>query len=153
MPCHSAIVKNGICVSPDDSVEDVMKTLKKSKAQAAAVVDDDGLFLGVFSLKILLKNLIPVSVAMANGIQVDVQVTAAPGVSKRLSNIKPLSVLEVVERKPTTISMDSPLWEGVGLLVKHGSPLVVVDGEGKYKGFVTHESLIESLESVRSMDG
>ncbi len=154
MPCHAAVVQDDVCVSPDDKVETVMLALEKAGRRVAAVVDGDGVFLGSFSLKVLLKNLLPVSVAMADGVQIDVKVSAAPGVSKRLSNIKPLPVSEIMDRKPVTVLPDTPVWEGVGLLVKHGSPLVVVDDDTqRYHGFVTYESLVDNLENAHSSDG
>jgi len=154
MPCYAAVVKNDIRVLPDETVDHVLMLLEKSGNRAAAVIDRDGVFLGSFSLKILLKNLLPVSVAMADGVQIDVKVSAAPGVSRRLSNIKPLPVSEVMDRKPVTVLPDTPVWEGVGLLVKYGSPLVVVDGDTRmFHGLVTHESLVDNLENIPSSDG
>ncbi|PCJ02265.1 MAG: hypothetical protein COB14_02775 [Alphaproteobacteria bacterium] len=152
MPCHSAIVKKIVTASPDDAVEVVLKSIKKGKVQACAIIDESGAFLGVFSMKILLKNLLPVSVAMTNGVQIDIKVTAAPGVAKRLANVKTLSVSELMERKPDTVFPDAPIWEGVSVLTKNGSPLAVVDSNGKFQGFITYDSLVDDLESIQSTD-
>lgn len=152
MPCHSAVVKKVLTSSPDDTVENVLKLIKKGKAQASAVIDDDGQFLGLFSMKILLKNLIPVSVAMTNGVQIDIKVTAAPGVAKRLANVKTLAVSELMDRKPETVFPDAPVWEGVSILTKNGSPLAVVEHDGKFHGLITYDSLVNDLESMQSTD-
>lgn len=152
MPCHSAIVKKIVTASPDDAVEVVLKSIKKGKVQACAIIDEDGAFLGIFSMKILLKNLLPVSVAMTNGVQIDIKVTAAPGVAKRLANVKTLSVSELMERKPDTVFPDAPIWEGVSVLTNNGSPLAVVDSNGKFQGFITYDSLVDDLESMQSTD-
>ncbi len=153
MPCHSAIVKKNITSSPDSSVEDVLKSIRKAKVHACAVIDDEGLFLGLFSIKILLKDLIPVSVAMAGDVRIDLKVTAAPGVAKRLENSKILPVSELMDRKPAIISPDAPLWEGVSLLINNGSPLPVVDNDGKFCGLITYDSLVEVLENIKPTDG
>ncbi|PCJ97302.1 MAG: hypothetical protein COA45_10220 [Zetaproteobacteria bacterium] len=150
MPCHSAVVKKMHTSSPDDTVENVLKSIKKSKAQASAIVDENGQFLGLFSMKILLKNLIPVSVAMTNGVRIDIKVTAAPGVAKRLANVKTLAVSELMDRKPDTVYPDAPIWEGVNVLTKNGSPLAVVDSAGKLHGLITYDSLVSDLESMQS---
>ena len=152
MPCHSAILKKIVTASPDDTVEVVLKSIKKGKAQACAIVDKDGLFLGLFSMKILLRNLIPVSVAMTDGVQIDIKVTAAPGVAKRLANVKTLAVSELMDRKPDTVYPDAPIWEGVSVLTKNGSPLPVVDHSGKLHGLITYDSLVNDLESIQSID-
>lgn len=152
MPCHAAVVKKNVTISPDMRVEEALKSIKKGKVNAVAVVDDDGKFLGFFSMKVLLKNLIPVSVAMVDGVQIDVKVTAAPGVAKRLENVKAHPVFEVMDRKPHCISPDSPIWEGVSLLTKYGSPLCVIDDNDHFHGFITYDSLVENLEDMHSMD-
>ncbi len=152
MPCHSAIEKKSITVKPEDSVEKTLKAMRKAKVPAVAIVDDENILLGVFSMKVLLRNLIPVSIAMADGVQIDVTVQAAPGVAKRLSNVMPLNVEDVMDRKPCTVSPDSAIWVGVGLLIKNGMPLCVVDEASKFHGFVTYESLVSDLENMQTTD-
>ncbi len=151
MPCHTAIAKTNITSSPNDSVEKVLKDIKKAKVIASAIIDDDsGEFLGLFSMKIMLKALIPVSVHMSDGIEIDIKVTAAPGVAKRLANVKTLPVSELMDRKPETVMPDTPMWEGVSLLIKRGAPLAVVDNNAKFHGFITYESLVNDLENMHS---
>lgn len=153
MPCHNAITKELITVGPDATVEHVMEEMERANVSAVSVIDDEtGAFLGLFSMKILLKNLIPVSVAMADGIQLDVKVGAAPGVAKRLANLKPLPVSEVMERKPKVVEPDSPLWEGVSNLIKNGGPLPIVDNHGKFYGIITYDSLVQELGNMNSSD-
>ncbi len=152
MPCHSAIMKKNITVSPEDTVESVLKTLKKEKVTVAAVIDEKGMLLGVFSMKSVLQSLIPVSVSMSNGVQLDIKMTAAPGVAKRLANMKPLPVSEIMDRKPLRVVPDTPIWEGVSELVRHGGPLVVADEGGKFYGFITYDSFVEDLENMQTTD-
>ena len=152
MPCHAAVDKNAIVVHCDDTIETVLKKIRKAKTSFAAVLDDEHKFLGVFSFKVLLKNLIPVSVAMTDGIQMDIKVSAAPGVSKRLNNLMPLPVSEAYDHKANTVSPDCPIWEGVGRVTKFGSPLCVVDDQQKFYGIITYDSLIKHLEEMQSTD-
>lgn len=149
MPCYSAIVKKLVTVSPDDSVESVIVVLRKNKISAVPVVDEKGALLGLFSMKILLRNLIPVSIAMSNGVQMDIKVSAAPGVAKRLAKVKPLSVGEVMERKYPSVGPDAQIWEGVSLLTTQGGPLPVVDDKGKFIGMITYDSIVETLEDIQ----
>lgn len=152
MPCHSAIVSKSVSVKPEDTVADVLKAIKKAKLTEASVIDESGVFCGVFSMKILLSSLIPVSVAMSEGVQLDVRLPAAPGVAKRLQNVKSLPVSNIMDRKPATVKPDTPVWEGVSLLTKHGSPLCVIDDKGKFHGLITHESLVEDLGNMETTD-
>lgn len=150
MPCHSAVLKKNLTVSENDTVEDVLAAIQKDGVPAAVVLDDKDHFVGLFSMKILLKNLIPVSVAMSDGVEIDIKLTAAPGVAKRLSNVKVLPVLELMDRKPVSVAPDSPIWEGVSALTRHGNPLCVVDDQGKFHGLITYESLLNDLEKMIS---
>ena len=152
MPCHSAITEKNVTASPGDSVEKVLKSIEKGKVRAASVVDDDGQFVGIFSLKILLKNLIPVSVAMSDGVQIDIKVQAAPGIAKRMGKVMPLPVSDLMDRKPVTVLPDDPIWEGVSQLTKSGEPLCVVDDKGKYLGMITYESLVNDLRNIETTD-
>jgi len=153
MPCHAAMSKKVITVSKDETVEKVMKAMKKAKAENAVIVDDKGIYEGVFSSKALLCSLIPVSVAMADGVQLDVKVTAAPGVVKRYGNVKPLPVEEVMDRKVHKMFPDSPIWEGVAHLSKYQAPIAIVDDKGKYFGLLTYDSIMEHLDTAMPADG
>ncbi len=152
MPCHSAIFSKNVTVSPDVTVEQALRAIKKGKVNAVAVIDDDGVFHGIFSLKVLLSSLIPVSVAVNDGIQLDVKLPAAPGVAKRLANFKALPVSDLMDRKPQSVTPDAPVWEGVSLLTKNGSPLCVLDDKGKFHGLITYESLVDDLSNVETTD-
>ncbi len=150
MPCHSAMIKKPVTVLPDQDVEEVIAVLRKNKIDAVAVVDKDGKLEGVFSIQILLENLLPVSVTTGGDVHVDVRVAAAPGVAKRLKKVKPLKVSELMDRKPNAVTPGTPLWEGVKTLVRHGAPLLVVEAEtGKFLGMVSEQSAVDELERVQ----
>ncbi|MCB1591729.1 MAG: CBS domain-containing protein [Alphaproteobacteria bacterium] len=149
MPCHAAVEKKLTKLSPDQDVESAIALLKKNKINSAPVVGEDGGLQGLFSFKGLMRNLIPVSVAMTDGIKVDIKVGAAPGVAKRLGRVKPLKVSEIMDKKVMTVSPDDPLWEGVSLLTSHGGPLAVVDEKNKFLGLITYSSMLTELESMQ----
>ncbi len=152
MPCHSAIAKKNITLTPDESVEKALKIIKKEKVEAIAIINDNNEFEGIFSFKILLKNLIPISVVTDQGIQIDIKVEAAPGIAKRMAGVMALPVFDLIDRKPTTILPDEPIWEGVAQLTKSGEPLCVVDDKGKYLGMITYESLVDDLKNTKTTD-
>ncbi|MCL4677585.1 MAG: CBS domain-containing protein [Alphaproteobacteria bacterium] len=149
MPCYAAIEKKLVKLAPDQNVESAIALLKKSKVNSAPVVDEQGKLLGLFSFKGLMRNLIPVSVAMTDGIKVDIKVGAAPGVAKRLGRVKPLKVTEVMDRKVLSVGPEEPLWEGVSLLTNHGGPLAVVDEHNKLLGMITYTSMLAELEAMQ----
>ncbi len=153
MPCHSAMTKTSLSVSGAEEVGKVLAKMKKAKTRHACVLNEEGGVEGLFSLEILLKSLLPVSVAMSDGVQLDITVRAAPGIAKRLKKVYPLPVFDFVERKVNAIHPETPTWEGVNFLITHGAPLVVVDSEtGKFMGFMTEESAFEELERLKDSE-
>lgn len=152
MPCYSAIAPKNVNVSADDTVENVLQMLDRENVRTAAVFDSEGAFIGIFSKEVVLKNLIPVSVVMTDDVQIDMKIEAAPGIAKRLSKVMPLPVYDLMDRKPTKVTPDDPIWEGVSQLTKRGEPLCVIDKKGKYHGMITYESLVNDLQNMDTSD-
>lgn len=153
MPCHAAIAEKTITLAPDHEVEKAIKELQKKKQEAAAVVNKDGEVEGLFSLNIVMKNLLPVSVAMSDGIQLDVTVRAAPGIAKRLRKVYPLPVSDIMERKFNTVGPETPIWEAVNQLVTSSTPLLVTEGENKkYLGLLTAQSAMDELKRLEESE-
>ncbi len=153
MPCHAAITKKSLTLKPDMEVEKALKELNKKNIDEATVVNDDGQVLGLFSLTIVMKNLLPVSVPMSDGIVLDVTVRAAPGIAKRLKKVNPLKVEDLMERKVPMVNPDTPIWEAVSHLVSGHSCLVVVEGETqKYLGMVNAASAMEELKRLQESE-
>lgn len=153
MPCHAAMIEKPLVIAPDTSVEAAIVQLKARGSDCAAVVSAGGVLEGVFSIQELMKNLLPVSVAMADGIQLDVTVRAAPGVAKRLRKVMPLPVSEFMNRKPLVVYPQTPIWEGINILVTQGGPLAVVEGENsRFMGLITDSSLLNELLRMQEGD-
>ena len=154
MPCHSAMIGNILIVNPDEAVEDVIKKMKDKKkpSETAVIVDEGGKMLGYFTMKVLLRNLLPVSLSLQNSaVGNDVMVGAAPGIAKRLFKVKPIAISQVMERKFSTLAPDTPTWEGVQALVEHGSPIFVIEeGTEKFVGAMDEDSTIAELERIQN---
>jgi CBS domain-containing protein len=150
MPCHSAAVQNLLTFSVDTPVEEALAAMKEKNCRSAPVLDKDGKVIGVFSVRILLKNLLPVSVAVQDGLYLDTTVAAAPGVAKRLRKIETLTVGEIMERKFVSVYPETPVWEAVNLIVQHGAPVMVEDQEsGCLLGLISEQSLLDELQRMQ----
>lgn len=154
MPCHAAMIEKPLVVSPDMNVEKAVVALKKAGVSAAAVVDEGGLIVGVFSLAIVMRNLLPVSVAMSDGIQMDVPVKAAPGIAKRLGKVYPLHVSDIMEKKKINIVYpQTPIWECVNKILSYGGPVVVVeDGGMRFMGMIDDFSVFRELQRLQESE-
>lgn len=150
MPCHAAMEDKALIISETDTVEKTLKDMKKKKVSAALLVDEQGVYAGLFSLPVLFDNLLPVQVHMAGGS--DMTLAAAPGIAKRLLKAKALPVSQFAARKASAVHPQTPLWEGIKLLSEnHCMPLVVLDeATAKPLGIVTQESVLAELERMQS---
>ncbi len=150
MPCHSSMIEQLITVKADQEVGEAMEVLRKHEIDAVPVVNDAGELEGVLSIQSLLKNLLPVEFTTGDGLQMDIKIGAAPGVAKRLKKIKPLKVGDLMDRKANIVHPETPLWEGVNLLVHKGAPVLVVEREGgKLLGMIVEQSIIDEMERVQ----
>lgn len=153
MPCAAATVENAPSLTPEQEIGAVMKLFKKHKLEHFPVVDEGGVLVGYLSQHIILKNLIPVSFAIPGGGTASMTIGAAPGIAKRLKKIKPLKVSDLMERKFQSVHPETPIWEGVHMLVEHGSPLMVVEEQsGRFIGLIDRFSALDELERLQKQD-
>ena len=157
MPCYSAMIKNVLVAKPEDIVDETIAKMrdKKNPCHTAVIVDDEGKIMGYFNMKVLLKNLLPVSLSSQNSaIGNDVIIGAAPGIAKRLRKVKPVALSQIMEREYHTLNPDDPVWEGVKALVEHGAPIFIVEEETeKFIGVINEESAVTELERIQDEQG
>ena len=154
MACHAAIIDKALTLKMDMSVEYALKAMKKKNVDCAPVLDPDKRVAGIFSYKILMKNLLPVQIAMKDGSQMDIQISAAPGIVKRLKNIQLVTLDQVMERQDISVVYpETPTWEGVKMMVQTDNPLIVIDPESeKYVGFISQNSMHDELERLKESE-
>lgn len=153
MPSHAAMNDKFLTASPGDNVEETLNAMKKARADIVPVIDDKGAVLGVFTIDLVLENLLPVSVAMNDGIQLDIQIGAAPGIAKRLKKVLPLTVGDVMNRKFNAVYPETPLWETVNQIVMHNRPIIVVEPKsGKALGIINSQSALEELNRMKDSE-
>ena len=155
MPCHTALLDNVVIARPETRVEKVLTDMRKAKARLCAVVDEEGALLGYLDMQILLKNLLPVSLSMQMpGQSAEMMVGAAPGIAKRLRKVKPVEITNVMERKFHSVFPNTPIWEGVQILVEYGSPVFVLDEDSdNYIGAMDETTAIAELERMQDEPG
>lgn len=150
MPCNDAMIADVITVKPDQTVGDAMEIFDHDHIRAVPVIDDQGTLVGLFSLNVILTNLLPVSVTMEDGLQrLDFVVGAGPGIAKRLRKLKDRKIAEVMKTDCVVTHPDMALWEAIRLMSKHGSPIpVVAEKTGKLEGIISGQSLLEAMEKT-----
>ena len=150
MPSHAAMIEKPLVFSLDTTVEDALKDMDKKKQSHAAVLDEEGRLVGKVSHEIILSNLLHVSVAVNDGIPMDIPVNAAPGIAKRLKKLALVSLEQVMERKKIAVVMpETPVWECVNRMLTVGAPVFVIeDQSGKFLGTITAQSIVHELDRL-----
>ncbi len=150
MPCHAAMIEKCLSVSGDEEIEKVLKKMKKAKVNTVAVVDKNGMLEGVLSSQSLFQNILPVNISMSNS--ASMMVSSAPGLAKRLRKVMVLPVKQIMDRKPLIVYPETPIWEGVKLLMEHNKPIMVVDHETqKFIWVMDFDSALDEL--IRLQEG
>lgn len=150
MACNDALIENVVSVRPDQTVNEVMQLFKDKHFHSVPVVNEDGTLAGLFSLRTVLQCLLPVAAAMENGLEsLDFIISASPGVAKRLRKLQPRTMSEVMERNPVTLYPDTPSWEAIRIMARHGSPIPITEEKtNKFIGMISSQSMMENLFDI-----
>lgn len=153
MACHAVMNTAIETVSPEDTVETVLKLMEKKDLPFLAVVDEKKTLLGLVSHAILLKNILPVSLSMNEDLQFNVKISAAPGIAKRFKKILPIKISDIMERKLHVVHPQTPMWEGVRALLQYGEPLMVVEPETeRLAGVITGASALKEVQRLKESE-
>ncbi len=160
MPCSDAMVTEVISARPDQTVADALALFDKHGIRSVPVVDEKNQVIGLFNFSHLLHSILPVPVTLSSGfgrlknmdISLDHLNGASPWVAKRLNIMLPKTLKEVMIKDPRTVRPDTPLREGVRLLVKYGSPLPVVKSETDKTlvGLISSQGTVSALMGIAS---
>lgn len=158
MPCLDAMIKKVISARPDQTVEDVIEIFDTNAIQTVPVVDEDNRVIGVFNFHDLLWQILPSVVTELEldhprGRYVDLKLDhidgMSPWVERRLEIMYPKELKDVMRREFGVVHPDTPLREGIRMLVKYGSPLpVVCDEKNHLEGLISYQSAIEALRKL-----
>lgn len=150
MPCRNAMITDVISCRPDDTVGEVMAVMEEKRIRHVPVIDENNILIGMFGYSHLLKELLPVSVTMEDGLQrLNFVIGASPGVAKRLRKVYPNPVKEHLFKDVVVVAPDTPTWEATRLIVKYGSPLPVLEeNSGKFVGLISEQSIFRELLEV-----
>ncbi len=155
MPCCDAMTKKIITIGPDATVSEAIDALYKNNIRSIPVIDDNKKLLGVFSFSNLLKKLLPISVTLdeetIHGLDMNISLepftSASPWVAKRLKDRLSQKVSDLMVKNTVTVHPDTPLGEGIRLIVEHGSPLMVVcQDTDELLGVISSQNLLHTIQ-------
>jgi len=128
-------------VLPDTPVEEVLHIISSNDIQRVAVVNKDGVFLGMISD----RNLLTAFSEKREGIwnYIAVKLPFGEGSNRESLDMKLKTAAEVMKTNPITIPETATIDEGIRIMTEKGiKRLPVLDAEGKFKGMISRESLL-----------
>jgi CBS-domain-containing membrane protein len=150
MPNTHFMIDHYITAHPQQTVDEVMHIFDREHIRTVPVCDDEGKIVGIFSLRNILKELLPLAASMEDGLpNLEFIIGAAPGAAKRLKKLKNKKISELMDTEYAVAHPDTPTWEIVRLMTLHGSPVPVVDEKTRViKALVSSQSLLHGLVEV-----
>jgi CBS domain-containing protein len=143
----SDIVRTDTCsVLPDTSVYEVIQMIDRNDIERVCVVDKDGIFLGMISDRNLLIAFVDRHPGIWDYLTSKIPFTEKGRRYKELKeHLQAKTAAEVMKTQVLTIREDAPLEEAIRLMLERViKRLPVVDGNGRFKGIVSRDSLLRA---------
>lgn len=151
MSCMDALIPNVITITTKATVDEAIRLIVECEIRAVPILDDNKKFLGLFGLHSLMDDLLPVAARLEDGVEdLGFVVDGAPGAAKRIRKLGPQLAIKHVEELDAhkVLTPDVHMLEAIRRLSKYGSPLPVVDQDGKFVGLVSEQSCLSHLRNV-----
>lgn len=138
-------VEDILTISCDSTVQDAVSVLDEKQIRSAPVVDDKGVFKGMFSVHELIKSLVPFYIDDMGTL--DFAQGASPVLASRLKRMFPSRVGDHVSADDCAkITSVTHTWEALRMLTKYGSAIPIVDEKtGVLKGLISDQSAMHAL--------
>jgi len=155
MFCRNALVSQVVTAGPDQTIADALRLLNEHGIRALPIVDAAGKLVGQFNFEAIFSNLLPGPVTverhglMDTNLRLDYLVDTGDQVAKRLKELLPVKLAEVMDRETEVVNPQTPLWEGIRRLFQYGSPIPVVEEEtGRLLGLLSVQSAMCELAKL-----
>lgn len=149
-PCTNAMIKETITISPDTTVRDALDLFKQHNIRNIPVVDEEGNFIGMFGLREVLSNVLPIAAKLGDGIPtMDFLHGGTEDVAKKLHKTHSHKIGDVMNKDAEAIDSDSATWEALRFMVYQGSPVPVTHPDSKkFAGLISRQTLLEELDNI-----
>ena len=150
MTAESVMDPNPTVLRPTDTIKTAAEYIMEHRYRSLPVVDNNGLYLGVFGVNCLLKLVLPKAAVMEPGLEnVGFIQDTLHDLHVRLSEMagQPISVCMTTDI--TTVTPNTPLVETLLLLYRTRSSIpVVAPGTGKLVGMISYFDVGEKVLSA-----
>lgn len=132
-----------VVVAPTTPVPEILKQLLDTNHDAAAVVDEQGVFLGVIGLRDVLRRIVPVHLYMDPNLS---NVVHEGYFEERFGRLHSAVAQELMDPLIATVHADDTIIRAVALIVENKRKTIpVLDDKRHLLGMVTRQSLLKHV--------
>ncbi len=134
-------------VHPDDSIISGIEMVMKYRFRRLPVVDEEGVFKGVFGVNCLLRLALPNAVVMEDGLEnIHFVRETLPDLRRRLQEVENEPISLCMRQESIQVAPDLPLLETLRTLYLTRASLPVVDPDsGKLLGIISYFDVGEKI--------
>ncbi|ADQ13884.1 HPP family protein [Halanaerobium hydrogeniformans] len=137
-------------VSPDDSIDKVIKIMYKSELSVLPVVDHQNIFIGTIYSNNILKNIIPESFGFIDSSRLFYEVNEAV---ENLKYVKDEKVEKYMSKNRDAVRESSNMKKIAEMMLENKESLLfVVNDKGYLRGFIERSQLLHYLLDEASKD-
>ena len=150
MTVRRGMIDAPFTAKPDQTIGDVISLFSEKHVRAVPVVNDDGILLGLISLRMILKNVLPLAATIDYGIDnLDFLSDTTEGAAKKLKKILPRPVSDFMDENCECVDADTSKWEAIRVMVKSNTILPVIDKKTrKLLGIMSAQSTLQALKET-----
>ena len=147
MNASEAMNTNPTTLKPTDSIEYAAQLVMKDRYRAFPVVDENNCYLGMFGVNCLLKQVIPKSVFLPNGLEnVSFIHESFEDLYHRFAEVKQLPVSICMNKEIPAVAPDTPLTETMLQLYQTRASIPVVHPDScKLLGMISYWDIGEKI--------
>jgi len=133
-------------VSPETSVEEVMRIIDANDIQRVAVVDHDGVFLGMISDRDLLTMFYDYHPGIWDYFVSKIPFTERGRMQREVSeHLKARTAADVMKTDLFSVGEDATIDEAIKIMTEKAlKRLPVLDSEGRFKGMISRDALLRT---------
>ena len=143
---HDCMKRNVVFAKPDSTIEEAATILVENRVGTLPVVDDEGILIGITSMKDIIQIFLPDFVSLLSDIDYvdDYGALASPS-PERLEKATQMSVADIMMEDPVALEEDSLLIKALSVMQNHGLRDLPVLKERKLVGIASRVDIGRSF--------
>lgn len=148
MTVKRAMIAAPFTARPDNTIAEILNILSEKHVRAVPIIDEHNKLIGLITLRLILKNVLPISAVIEGGIDnLDFLKGTTAGAAKKLKKIMNNHVSDYMDTKCDYVDVETSKWEAIRLMVKANTILPVVDNDKDKNlvGVLTAQAVLAEL--------